>query len=435
MIPPDGKLALLGGAPVRAFRWPKWPRADAGSQRQLLDVLHSTKWTLSGRSDRSHSYERRFGEAFAHFIGQRFAVPCSSGTSALTISLQAVGVGFGDEVIVPGMTWVACASAVCNLGAVPVLVDVDADSLCVGVAAVAAAITNRTRAVIAVHLYSARADVPGLRALCDRYGIALIEDASQSHGALVQGRRSGAYGHVGAFSLQQTKLLTSGEGGVAVTDDEALFRAMQEYRADGRQYWDEPDPWSFKELTPIGTVMGRNLCLSEFHAALVHARLPRLDEENAYRRANADKLRESLSRVEGIRWRQSDAFEAEGATFYKMPLTIDMAAFPGLQIRHVARALSAELNLAIEPLDAPLNNNTLYKPHLSPQTACLPIARHLYDPRRFSLPNATAAHDCCVALPHWCLLGTDADLALIAEAFQKVRAAAPALRRWAETQR
>ncbi|MEA2823042.1 MAG: hypothetical protein QOJ86_5046 [Bradyrhizobium sp.] len=413
--------AILQGTPVRRREWPKWPRADAGTQRHLLDVLHSSKWTLTGRSERSWSYEDRFASAFAKYIGRKYCVPCVNGSAGLTLALLASGVGFGEEVIVAGLTWVACASSICYVNAIPRIVDVDVDTLCVSVAAVEAAITPRTRAVIAPHMYSGRVDVPALELLCRKRGIVLIEDASQAHGAKLNGQRVGSYGNLSIFSMQQTKLLCSGEGGACLTDDANVATKLEQLRADGRKRVAEASASDcFPEMIAAGDVMGRNYCLSEFHAAILCARLPRLDEENEHRRRNARRLSTLIAQIEGVSIGQSDGFESDGAVFYKLPLRLNHEGKAALDPTIAARALTTELNLPVGTLDRPLNNNPLYRPHTSPQIAALPIAAHLLDPTQFCLPNAWLAWSDRVALPHSALLGDETDLNDIVEAISRI---------------
>src|SRR5256886_11563413 len=154
-------LAIRGGTPVRAEPWPLWPRSDERTAAAVTEVLTSTRWALSGPSDGRVAFERRFARDFADFNEVAHCTPVTSGTAALTIALQALGVGSGDEVIVPGLTWVACASAVLHLGARPVLADVDSATLTLDPAQAAEAITGRTRAIMAVHLAHS---APGPRA-------------------------------------------------------------------------------------------------------------------------------------------------------------------------------------------------------------------------------------------------------------------------------
>lgn len=422
-----GQLALLGGSGIRTFQWPGWPRASATTQRNVLDVLHSTRWTLSGPSDRQWSYEQRFAEAFAAYCGSAHCVPCANGTAALTIALQALGIGPGDEVIVPGLTWVACASAVCHVGAVPVLADVVPETLCLSPEACRAAFTPHTRAIMVVHLYSAMADMEALRTLARERGVALIEDASQAHGAVRNGRRAGKGGIIGTFSMQQTKLLTAGEGGAVVTDDADLYEAMQQLRADGRVYGGTRRTDPFRDLVHHGRVLGRNLCLSEFHAAILADALTRLDAENDLRHRNALLLAEMLRDLPGVELLTGDG-RTERPTHYKLCLRLSEEALRGAAIGTVCRALAAELRLAVEPVDRPLNDNPLYQPLLSPMLRRSGADPSVYDPRRFSLPVATGAARRCLTLPHWSLLGDHRDLEDIVAALSKVLDGCNALR-------
>jgi dTDP-4-amino-4,6-dideoxygalactose transaminase len=420
MTTEGAKLAIHGGEPVRTRTWPEWPRADARSQRNLLDAVHSTKWTISGASDRPRSYEQAFGQAFASYIGVAYGVPCASGTAALTIALQALDVRPGDEVIVPGLTWVACASSVCNIGAVPVLVDVDPATLCLAPAAVEAAITPRTRAVMVVHLYSSLAAVDALLDIAARHALHVIEDGSQAHGAAWNGRRIGSFGTIGAFSLQQSKLLTSGEGGIAVTDDAGLYDRLQQLRADGRRYRRGASRhWEFRELEFAGDVFGRNLCLSELAAAVALSGLERLDEQNRLRNENFLALRHRLATLDGVHLVET-ADTADQATFYRLCCRFDERVLTTCDAAALADALTMELRLPVERIDAPLNDHPLYRPLLSPQVAAVPAYAARVDPSRFALPQAQAAYRACVGLPHNALLGDDSDVADIVTALEKV---------------
>lgn len=213
----SGQLAILGGHPVRQREWPKWPRSDHDTLTAIREVLESSRWTVSGASDGRVCFERRFAQAFADFNEIRFCTPTASGTTALTIALQALGVGRGDEVIVPGQTWVACASAVVNIGAVPVLADIDAATLAISPQRVAESISDRTAAILIVHPFNSIADLDAFTSLSRRTGIPLIEDCAQAHGARWRESRVGTFGDIGCFSMQQSKLLTAGEGGAAIT--------------------------------------------------------------------------------------------------------------------------------------------------------------------------------------------------------------------------
>lgn len=421
------QLALFGGQPVHEWEWPAWPRAGMNAQRALLDVLHSQKWTVTARTSTARSYERQFAEAFAQSVGRRFGVPTSSGSAALTIALQALDVGPGDEVIVPGMTWVACAGAVAHLGAVPVLVDIDPRNLCMDPARAEAAIGPQTRALLAVHMYSSRADMGRLLDICRKHGIHLVEDGSQAHGASLDQGKVGSFGIASIFSFQQTKLLTAGEGGIAVTDDPDIYTRLQKLRADGRQYLDRPDRTGFYDLADVGGLLGRNLCLSEFHAAILLEGLRRLPRENAHRAWMAAELAAGLAQSGRVELVGDALSPKDGATFYKLPLRLRDAALLAIGPRKLAEALSAELRFPVEPLDRPLNDHPLYRPLASPLVARTPGLGAQVDPARFDLPAAGEAWNQCVGLPHPCLLGGPPEIGAIVEAVDKIRRHAHAL--------
>lgn len=371
---------------------------------------------------------------FADFCGVPFGVSCTSGTAGLTIALQALDIGPGDEVIVPGLTWVACASAVCNLGAVPVLADVDPDSLIMTGETARAVASQRTRAILAVHLYSSLAPMHELVALGHELAVPVVEDASQAHGALVDGMRAGATGTIGVFSMQQSKLLTAGEGGACVTSDVLLYRRLVQLRTDSRIYADETDGADAaglgRELVPCGEVIGRNLCMSEFHAAILFERLPLLDKENAHRHRNFLNLAARLRSIDGVTL--PTGISSELPTHYRVCVRFAPEVLADVGIGSIARCLAAELNLPVEETDKPLNRSRLYQPMLSPLVSRQPAASSLFDPGRFALPQATAAAAHSLTLPHWCLLGDDSDIDDIVAAFEKVLRHIPQLRMEAE---
>lgn len=413
------RLAIHGGCPVRQQPWPKWPRADECTEGALLDVLHCGRWTISGMYPGTELFERRFARAFAEFNGARYCVPTTSGTAALTIALEALNVGSGDEVLVPGVTWVACASAVANLGAVPVLTDVEPQTLCMSVDAAKSAINERTRAILLVHLYCSIADLDGFLALSRDSGIPLLEDCAQAHGAVFRGKRVGTFGRLGTFSFQDSKVMTSGEGGAVITDDENLYLQLQQFRADGRAYRQASPTPGHPELEEIGDVQGRNLCLSEFQAAILLDRLGHLEEENRTREANAEYLRGLLSNIGGI----TSLLRRDGVhatTYYQFCVRLDLSTFGNANIEEIRQALMGELRVFCEPVDEPLNDNRLYNPLASPQKFS-PSLREALKPSRFHLPVATTASRECLTLPHKVLLGDRADVEDVAEAFAKIK--------------
>jgi len=235
-------------------------------------------------------YVRRFEREFAAYCGVRYGVATHNGTVALHLTLVALGIGPGDEVILPTLTFVATANAVTYTGATPVFVDSEPRTWNLDPAVVARAITPRTRAIIAVHLYGHPADMDPLRALAGEHGLTLIEDAAEAHGARYKGRRAGSLSDVAIFSFMGNKIITTGEGGMVVTDDGALagrcFFLENHARQKENPYWH--------------TEIGYNYRMTNLQAALGVAQLERIEELVAIRLRNAAHYSRRLAEIPGL---------------------------------------------------------------------------------------------------------------------------------------
>lgn len=411
-------LALGGGAPVRRGGWPGWPQSSEATRRNLDAVLTSQRWSISGQYRGEPSWEQRFAAAFAAFTGARWCVPAATGTASLTMALEACGVGAGDEVLVPGVTWVASASAVLGINAVPVLTDVDPRTGCLDPAAAERAITPRCRAITVVHLGSALADLDGLLAVAQRHGLPLIEDCAQAHGARYRDRHVGCFGAAGTFSMQHGKLLTSGEGGAVITGDPALARRLAHLRADGRTLSPTPPPLDEMELIETAEIMGSNYCLSEFHAAILVAQLEKLAPELERRLASAARL-DGLLRDLGCAPQES-APGTSARAYYSYVARLPDTVVDAIGNERAAAALSAELGLPCKPIYAALNRNRLYQPRSRSRFALSEAFLASVQPDRFDLPAASAFARSCVALPHRLLLAEPGEMDDVAAAFAKL---------------
>lgn len=261
----------------------------AGPSITDREVEYVTDAVKHGWNERWNEYLVRFEQAFADYIGVRYAMATSSATGALHLGLLALGVGPGDEVIVPAQTWVASASTVVYCGATPVFVDVERDSWCLDPALLEAAITPRTRAIMPVHLYGNPADMTPIREVAQRHGIRVIEDAAPSVGALYRGVHTGTLGDVAAFSFQGAKILSTGEGGMLVTDDEALFeraRKLNEHGRVGAGFLIDEVGFKYK--------------MTNLQAALGLAQLERIEDLVARKRQIFGWYRERLGDIEGL---------------------------------------------------------------------------------------------------------------------------------------
>ena len=319
--------AILGGAARCRSPIPTWPIWDDLERRGLSETLESGAW-WDGDGTRAMG----FAGSFASYHGAAYGLAMSNGTHTLEAALSACEIGQGDEVIVPGMTFIASASAVLGVNATPVLVDIDPQTLCIDVAAAEAAITPSTRAIIAVHVAGAAADLDALTDLCARRNLHLIEDCAHAHGTVWRGRGVGSWGSFGSFSMQGSKLMTAGEGGVLICNDPRLRDLAWSYANCGR----EAGEWFYHHPR-----YGSNLRMSEWQGAVLAAQMTRFPEQNRQRNANAVLLGKALAEIEGVvPQRRDPRMSSQGNYCYVFHY--DSAAFAGLSLRQFERALAAE---------------------------------------------------------------------------------------------
>jgi dTDP-4-amino-4,6-dideoxygalactose transaminase len=279
------RLAIDGGTPVRTRPFQGWPIWDEREEQALLRTLRSGQWGIGG--EETELFEQEFAQA----TGVRFALSVTNGTAALEAALRAADVGYGDEVIVPPYTFVATASAVLLVGAIPVFADIDPETYCLDPAAAEAAITERTKAILPVHIAGNPADIDSLCSLAGRHGLTLIEDAAQAHGGRLGGNATGSLGDMGCFSFQSSKNINSGEGGAITTNDPDLFERAWSFKNCGRSRdgaWYQHD------------VIGDNFRMSQFQAAVLRAQLTRMEEWAERRAANGEYLCKGLSEIGGL---------------------------------------------------------------------------------------------------------------------------------------
>ncbi|GAA3733665.1 3-amino-5-hydroxybenzoate synthase [Plantactinospora mayteni] len=408
-------LAIDGGSAVRApeREWPGWPVPGPAAESHLAEVLHGGRWAITSPR-RGDLFERRFARMFARYVGTRHCVPTDHGSSALVIALESLGLAYGDPVLVPALTWTACATAVLRAGLLPVLADVDPETGCLDVSALRA--DDDVRAVVAVHWACGMADIPAIEEFASVRGIQVVEDAAQAHGARWLGRPAGSLGRLGCFSMQHSKVLTCGEGGAVVTDDDALLTRLEELRADSRSWRDDARPGEL-DLRESATVLGANFCLSEFGAALLCAQLPQLDAQNAVRERNYERLRELLVDVPGVRLLTRRP-EQDRVSLYEVPVVFDPLP-PHRDNSWVAAALTAEVGMRAYPPRAPLQRSPLLRPWTKPALAPLSerfVARH----RGRVFPGADRLARHAVLLHHSAFLGPESDMLDLARGIAKV---------------
>ncbi len=288
------RLAMLGGprAVPAGLRVLRWPVVTGEDERAVLDVMATGKFTSASTGE---SEVKALEREWAALVGTRHCVAVSNGTAALSLCLAALGVQPGDEVIVPALGFVACGLAPLHVLAVPVFVDVQPRSFNLDPDAVEAAVTPRTRAVLAVHLHGLPAEMDRLLALAARHGLDVVEDAAQAHGATYHGRTVGSIGRVNAFSLNVSKNLpTCGEGGLITTDDDGLGA-----RATLMRQFGEVIPQQ-GERSYVSHLFGWNFKLSAMQAAFTRSQLTRFDEYRKLREQNVRRLLERLEALPGL---------------------------------------------------------------------------------------------------------------------------------------
>ncbi|MGO9606001.1 MAG: DegT/DnrJ/EryC1/StrS family aminotransferase [Candidatus Binataceae bacterium] len=352
---------------------------------------------------------------FAAFHGVRYAIPTSSGTSALEVALKALGVGPGDEVIVPAITFAATAYAPVACLARPVFADVDPATACIDADSVRRLITSRTKAIIPVHYAAAAADLDALTQIARDHSIAIVEDCAHVPGARWRDCGIGAWGKLGCFSFQTTKPMTAGEGGMITTDDPELEQRCQSLINCGRRR-----PGDTFDIP----VLGANYRMTEWQCGVLLAQLARMPEQMAHKSAHAQRLRAGLNAIRGIMALARDP-RLTRETIYIFLFRVDEPAL-GVSRNRFARAMRAE------GIPCGVGNDPVYRSALFPadstayRTACELAGEP--NPPLPNCPNAERLfeHE-MVALPHEILLGDERDINDIVAAAAKVAASATQL--------
>ena len=331
------KLAINGGKPAitpAAKRVLKpWPLPDARTAERLKQVYLSGHWSFNGPC------EQEFSRKFAAYCGARHGIFMVNGTVTLESALHALGVKAGDEVIVPGNTWIATAMAPVYLGARPVIVDVEPGTLCLDPEQTRRAITRRTKAIIPVHLFGSMADMDRFSVLSRETGIPVIEDCAHAQGGVWKGRGLGSIGQVGSFSFQQSKPLSSGEGGICLTNDDALADRLFRIKHIG---YGAGQKQGQAASGPAAGLLCHNYRGLEFNAVILIEALRRLKAQTAQRDANARYLAGLLRDVPGIAL-QARGRRADVQGYYMLALLVDPQALkPGCTLQEIKSALAAE---------------------------------------------------------------------------------------------
>ena len=397
------KLALRGGAPVRAKPFTAWPIYDEREARGLQTVLESRNW---GGYPCPNDHAREFGRKFAQAHNARYGVAVANGTVSLELALQAAGIGFGDEVIVPAYTWEGTAAAVLFSGAAPVFVDVDPDTYCLDPKLIEAAITERARAIIPVHLGFRFADLDAIMEIATRRRLFVLEDCAHAHGGRWRGKGAGSIGHAGSFSFQTCKLMTAGEGGAVITGDINLADQVIRLANCGRPP---------RKETKGKPALGHNYRMTEFQAAILLAQLERLDEQTELRERSTALLEEGLKWIRGVGLLPRDERVTRQASYHYV-FKFDSEEFGGVH----RDAFVAALNAEGVPSDGRFYE-AVYRSSLF-EFAAEKYPAWAQSRREFNCPVAErAGYEESVWLPHQIFLGDERDIDDVLTAIQKIK--------------
>jgi len=322
------KPALLGGAPVHPGGWPSWPTWREAWEPAVLKVLRSRRW-FRGSGENVGQFET----AYAQLLGAKRCLATASGTTALLVSLHVMDVDAGDEVIVSPYTFIATYNAILVNKALPVFADTDPATLTMDPASIESRITDRTRAILPVHIYGMPCDMDPINAIAKKHKLAVVEDACQAWLAEYKGRKCGVLGDLGCFSFQESKHLPSGEGGAVTGDSDALLDRCQSFHNCGRAYG------SFRGERSYFT-RGSNYRMQHFQAAILLQQLEKLVTDTARRGEHADYLTAELKQIPGIQ--PARLPDRSRAVWHLYPFRYDASQFHGLSRDQFIRALGAE---------------------------------------------------------------------------------------------
>jgi dTDP-4-amino-4,6-dideoxygalactose transaminase len=404
------KPALLGGKPVRAKPFPSWPVWDKTEEQALLDVVSSGHWFRGTGKNVA-----RFEEEYAKMTGAKYCLATANGTSALLTSLSALGVQAGDEVILPPYTFVACVNVILLLNALPVFVDTDLETFQIDPRKIEAAITDRTAAIMPVHLGGSVADLDAVLSIARKRKIPVVEDTCQSHLAEWKGRKAGTYGDTGCFSFQATKNLNSGEGGAILSNDEELVEKCYAFHNNSRGR--KATGYNFTYMA-----RGANLRMAEFQGAMLLAQMTRLEKQAKTREENAQYLTKMLSEIPGI----LPARMYDGCTrnaYHLYMFRCKQGQLGGLARAKFLKALSAE-GIPCSGGYGPLNKEPFIKNTITSRGCQALFSKERL--ARWEEQNNLPQNDQLCGEAVWftqnMLLGPRSDMEQIAEAIRKIHA-------------
>ncbi|MGV8095449.1 MAG: DegT/DnrJ/EryC1/StrS family aminotransferase [Mangrovibacterium sp.] len=325
-----GTPAILGGQKIRTKGWPEWPVWNSETDEELvLKVLRSGVWSRAGMVT-------QFEKKWAETIGAKRCLAVVNGTNALIAALVNLGIGGGDEVLVPPYTFIATVIAILQTGAMPVFVDIDPETFQIDADKIEAKITPRTKAILPVHIYGLPADMIRIMEIAGKHDLVVVEDACQAWLAEIDHKKVGTFGNAGCFSFQNSKNLPIGEGGAIVSDNEAFMDRCYSYHNYGNPYGA-----MIGELSSGTVIAGTKLRMAEYQAAIGLAQLKRLEEQTAKRTENAEYLKSQIKGIPGILPYKLNP-KVTRAAFHIFPIRYKKEEFKGLPRDRFLKALQAE---------------------------------------------------------------------------------------------
>ncbi len=401
------KLALKGGTPVTKNLLEKSDliRRKDLERQYLLEVYDSDTWDDWPDEE---SMAKTFQQEWADFHKSKYAALLTNGTHTLQVALETLDIGAGDEVIVPGITWQATASAVCDVNAVPVLVDVDPETLCIDPTKIEEHITSKTRAIIPVHLYHRMADMDKILPIAKKHNLHVLEDCAHTHGSQWDGKGAGTLGDFGSFSFQSTKLLNAGEGGALIMQKEDYFWLIVSQRSCGRE---------FKKGVRLHS---GNYRMTSFQAAILRGQLAAYRENADIINRNGLTLDKAIADAPGVKpLRRNEHITRQCG--YSFAFLYNKDEFDGLGRMDFQKALSAELGIEFDETYEPLSHSDLYTPHYKKRHKLSENYLKSITPSRWNLPVADNLWENRAVVTLWQIYGCPQDRAsLLTDAITKI---------------
>ncbi len=408
------ELAINGGSKVRTKKFFAWPHYDGRELKYVEEVIKSRVWFAGMRGAEAGTKTEEFEKKFAQYHNATYGIACANGTVAIEIALRAAGVGVGDEVIVPALTFIATLSAVLQVNAIPILVDTIYDTQCIDPDEIEKAITDKTKAIIPVHYGGFVCDMDRIIEVARRYDLIVIADAAHATGAIYRDKKLGSMGDASTFSFQESKTMTAGEGGIVITNNDDLAEKCIQYRSCGRH---EGESWYVHYVMPM------NYRLSEIQSALLLAQLERLDDQLKRKNENAHYLAEKFKDIDGI-----NPVSGDGGTdvngFYLYLLQYDKEKFAGVSRDKFVEALNAEGVPCHIGYPWPLSKNPMFQQVKEGAKGC-PFTCPYYGKQTSikdqEFPVTEKICSETVVIPHQVLLSSRPDMDDIAAAIAKIK--------------